>query len=220
MKPVVKVSLTALLLLGLSTSACTKKDEVAILHQEVTMLAKYYAPKLDVLDQRVQAIFKRGSSIPANLPGIDAVGQRLTEARDTLVQLRSSVTPGPDRKSAVEKDADKAASERRVHDLEKLLHDMDGAMDRGLTVIHDDLYAVESWIANYDRQVVAQTAGEPQQSAAPPASSPSTTGQPTASPGPTAPAGQPPPAGSAAAPAPAPAVQGPAPARPARGSAR
>ena len=52
---------------------------------EAATLAKYYAPRLEALNRRVETIFKRGSTIPANLPGIDAVGQRLTEARDLLV---------------------------------------------------------------------------------------------------------------------------------------
>src|SRR5688572_2985729 len=84
-------------------SACGKKSNVPVLKQEATTISKYYAPKLERLDARVQTIFKRGSSIPGNLPGIEDVGKRLQEARDTIVQLRAIVSPGPDQKSAVEK---------------------------------------------------------------------------------------------------------------------
>ena len=146
---------TLLILALASVPACAKHNEVDVLHHEAVATAKFYAPRLDALDARVQAIFKRGSTIPASTPGIDAVGQRLAEARDLIVQMRGLVAPGPDGKSSVEKQADAAAKDRRVVDLEKLEHDTHETLDRGITIINDDLGSVESWIAYFDRQALA-----------------------------------------------------------------
>jgi hypothetical protein len=155
-------------------AACGKKNDVHVLHHEAVTLAKYYAPKLDALDGRVQAIFKRGSNIPGNLPGIEAVGRRLQEARDTIVQLRGILGPGPDQKSAVEKQADAAAKDGKVTELQKLVHDTELTIDRGLTVINDDLNAVEEWIANYDRRTLAlaQAPATPAEAPPPPTPAP------------------------------------------------
>jgi hypothetical protein len=194
------------LLATASLGACAKKNDVATLRHEAVSVAKYYAPKLDALDARVQTIFKRGSTIPANLPGIDVVGQNLTRARDTIIQLRGVVGPGADGKSAVEKQADAAAKERKVEDLEKLTHDTEVMLERGLTVINDDLSSVESWIAQYDNHVLATIPARP---TPPPGSAPApvtegagTTGQP--------PGAAPAPGGAPAQPAP----PAPAPAHP------
>jgi hypothetical protein len=185
-----KVHLLATVLAVLS--ACGKKNDVHVLHHEAITLAKYYAPKLDALDGRVQAIFTRGSTIPGNLPGIEDVGRRLQEARDTLVQLRGIIGPGPDGKSAVEKQADAAAKDSKVPELQKLVHDTHVAIDRGITIINDDLNAVEAWIANYDHKTLA-IAAAPAPAPTEPQPSPETADTPQT--------GQPAPAaGSAAAP--------------------
>jgi hypothetical protein len=190
------------LLASVTAGACAKKNEVATLRHEAVAVAKYYSPKLDALDARVQSIFKRGATIPANLPGIDAVGAKLTAARDNLIQLRGIVSPGPDGKSAVEKQAQAAADGRKVEDLEKLIHDTETTLEHGVTMINDDLQSVEGWISLYDNKALSMTAP----AAAPmnaPGTSPSATGQPPAS-GQTAPAGQGAPA-AAQPPVPAPA---------------
>lgn len=139
-----------ILLIGLLV-ACGKSNDVQTLHHEAVELATYYQPRLDAADKRVQSIFKRGTTIPANLPGIEEVGKRLTEARDTLIQLRGIVAKGPDGKSAVEKQADAAAKDGKVDDLEKLVEDTETTLERGLRIINDDLYSVESWISQYDQ---------------------------------------------------------------------
>lgn len=136
-------------------AACGKHNDAHVLQEEAVTLAKYYQPKLDTLDQRVQAIFKRGSTIPGNLPGIEDVGKRLQEARDTIVKLRGIIGAGPDGKSAVEKQAEAAAKDNKVADLQKLVHDTEVEIDRGVTIINDDLDSVEAWIANYDRKTLA-----------------------------------------------------------------
>lgn len=228
-----KALLLAALLVALP--ACARKNDVASLQHEAVAVATFYAPKLDGLDQRVQAIFKRGTTIPANLPGIDAVGAKLTEARDLIIQLRGIVAPGADGKSAVEKQAQAAAKENRVEDLEKLIHDTHVTLERGLIVINDNLASVESWIAQFDRNALASVPAvdipnQPTQpsSPAPPTSDIPEQGatpeqpmrqNPAAPSAPNAPAGArpttPPPARPAPAPAPAPARAQPAPAQPA-----
>jgi hypothetical protein len=155
---------TTLLVIALALfSACGKKNDVAILKEEATTIARYYQPKLDDLDQRVQAIFKRGSTIPGNLPGIKEVGERLQQARDTLVQMRGIVAPGPDGKSAVEKMAEDAAKQNNAANLRKLIHDTESTLVAGVTTINDNLTSVESWIAYYDRQALAMPIAKPEQ---------------------------------------------------------
>jgi hypothetical protein len=163
-----------LFLLAVAAS-CGKPNEAALLEQEAVSLAKYYQPKLDSLDQRVQAIFKRGTTIPANLPGIDEVGKRLSEARDGIIQLRGIIGPGPDGKSAVEKQAQTAAKDHKIEDLEKLVHDTEVALDHGVTVVNDDLDAVEGWIAQYDRTAAVTPA---EQKPTPQAPTPAPTPEP------------------------------------------
>jgi hypothetical protein len=153
-----------LLLIGV-LAACGKSNDVSTLHEEAVQTAAYYQPRLDAVDKRVQAIFKRGTTIPANLPGIEEVGKRLTEARDTILQLRGIISKGPDGKSAVEKQADLAAKEGKVVDLDKLVQDTEETLDHGLRVINADLDSVESWIALYDQGINKQ---EPTAAAPPP----------------------------------------------------
>lgn len=173
--------------------ACGKPNDVKQLEEEAVVVVKSYPDKLDAVDRRVQSIFKRGTTIPANLPGIEEVGKRLTEARDTIIQLRGIVMPGPDGKSAVEKQVAAAAKDRKVDDLRKLIHDTEMTMNNGLRVINDDLDSVESWIALYD-QGLAKEGKAP----AAPVAEPPPAGQASPPPTETAPpnAGQ----GSAAAP--------------------
>src|SRR5262245_509853 len=112
-----------LLVVLAALAACSKKNDVHVLQEEAVTLAKHYGPEIDRLDARVLAIFKRGDKIPGNLPGIEDVGRRLQEARDTIVQLRGIVGKGPDGSSAVEKQAEVLAKEASVDKLQKLVHD-------------------------------------------------------------------------------------------------
>jgi hypothetical protein len=150
--------IVALVALASTLAACGKKNDVPILQHEVSALAKYYEPKLDVLDARIKTIMDRGQTIPADFPGVKEVGQRLQEARDTLVRLRGVVGPGPDQKSAVEKQADAAAKDGKVLELRKLLHDTKELLNEGMTLIQTNLVAVETWIHLYDHKMLAMAA--------------------------------------------------------------
>jgi hypothetical protein len=144
-------------------ASCAKPNDIKTLHQETLVTEAYYKAELEQLDKRVQAIFKRGTTIPANLPGIEDVGKRLTEARDTLVQLKQiAYNPGPDGKTALEKQADDAAKKRSVDQLAKLNYDTERALADGTLIIRDDLSTVENWIALYD-QGINRTGPAPQQ---------------------------------------------------------
>ena len=160
-----------LLVLAVALAACGNKNDLPILQHEAATLAKFYKPRLDTLDPRVQAIMVRGRTIPADFPGVKEVGMQVQEARDTIVQLKGIVQPGPDQKSALEKQADAAAKAGKLADLQKLLHDTEAMLQRGMTIILDDLSAVEGWIAQYDRKLLAMA--------------------PPAAPGPEQPSGQP-----------------------------
>jgi len=190
----------------ISLAACGKPNDVKTLHHEAIVVAQAYQTQLLELDHRLNEIFKRGTTIPGNLPGIEVVTPRLTEARDGINQLRQIVgMPGDKDKSAVEKQADEAAKNRKVADLEKLIHDTERTLGEGTTIIRADLTTVENWIAQYDqgtnRVGGAQPAAPQPEGGQPPAPAPQV--PPPGNPG--APAGTPPapPAPSGAQPAPA-----------------
>lgn len=152
--------------------ACGKKNDAPILQHEAASLAKYYVPKLDAIDQRIQDIMKRGQAIPATFPGVKEVGLQLQEARDMSARLRGIVASGPgDQKSAVEKQAEAAAKEGNLASLRKLVHDTEQTLDHGVTVILANLEGVESWLHHYDHKTLAM---------APPAKPDEQAGQPPA----------------------------------------
>lgn len=157
--------------------ACRSNNDAAILEHEAFDLAKYYWPKVEALEQRVQTVYKRAQTIPDTAPGMADVGKRWGEARDAVVQLKGLVSPGPDGKSSVEKQAMAAAKNENIVELQKLVHDTESTMERGLTVINDQIGAVESWIADYERVA-----------AAPPAKKSGESASPTQTPAPTQPA--------------------------------
>jgi hypothetical protein len=151
-----------LLVMLLALGACGKKNDLPILQHEAGTLAKYYQPKLEELDQRIQAIMKRGQTIPADFPGVKEVGLQLQEARDQVAKLRGVVgSPSSGQKSAVESQADAAAKDGKIADLRKLLHDTELMLDHGMTLITSDLDAVESWIYHYDHKTLAMNTASP-----------------------------------------------------------
>jgi hypothetical protein len=180
--------------------ACGKPNDIKTLHHEAEVVTQYYRPRLDSLDKRVQNIFKRGTTIPANLPGIEEVGKKLTEARDSIAQLRGIVGQ-TDKDSPVIKQADQAAKDRKIDDLEKLVFDTEKTMEEGTTVVQDDLYSVESWIALYDQGINRAEGEMPMPPPPPPPDQtqpvqppPAGTAPTGAAPAAPAPAGSPPPA--------------------------
>jgi hypothetical protein len=190
-----------LLLLALaSLPACTKKNDAETLRHEAIALAKFYSPRLDALQQRVTEIIHRGGSIPATAPGVADLNALLGEASESIVQMRGIVAPGPDGKSAVEKQADAAARDGKIMDLRKLVHDTESTLERRVTIIDSQLSSVESWISYFQNEALAGMDRAGEQPLQPPmaaTTSPSTTGQPPAAaqPTPAAPGGaQPPPA--------------------------
>jgi len=156
----------AFLLALLAVTACRSSDDSAILEHEAVALSKYYWPRLEAVEPRLQQLYKRGQTIPETVPGFAEVGKRYSEAREAFVQLKNLIGPGPDGKSSVERQAAAAAKDDRVESLEKLIHETESSLESGLTVINEDLSSVESWIAEYDR-VAALTPPPPPAAPAP-----------------------------------------------------
>jgi hypothetical protein len=169
-----------------AVSACGKHNDVAILQHEAVSLATYYQARLDLFEKRVTAIMQRDLKIPGDFPGLKEAGGLLREANDTLQQLKGIVGKGADGKSEAEKQADALAKQGKAEDLEKLVHDTEDAIARGITVINGDLDAVESWVAQYDRKLLAAQALQVAQS------SPAGSEPPAPEPQATPPAAQPP----------------------------
>ena len=149
-------------------AACGKKNDVAVLEHEALMLQKYYKPKFEALDARMQEIFKEGKTIPGTAPGVDLVGQRLQEARAELDKLKSIVNPPPPRpgeekkptaddKSVLEQQAETLAKEGKTEELEKLVHDTETTFNRGITLVNDSFDTVEGWVVQYKTKTLAMS---------------------------------------------------------------
>lgn len=144
-----------MVIVALVLSACGKQNDVPILEKEAVTLVKHYQPKVEKLLQRLDELFKKGERIPDTVPAVQDVALRWAEARDLTTKLNGIVGKGPDGKSAVEKQAEALAKENKVEDLRKLVHDTRVTLENGITAIQANLGAVESWIAQYDRQAMA-----------------------------------------------------------------
>jgi len=107
--------------------ACGQGNDIAALQHEAVTLTKYYRPKLESLDKRIGAIFDRGKTIPGNLPGIQDVGRRLQEARETLTKLHELVEGTPTTPS-LDKQAEAAAKEGNALELEKIVDESEEAL--------------------------------------------------------------------------------------------
>ena len=138
-------------------AACCNKNYFPVLQHEAVTLAKYYQPKLDAIDARITAIMKRGEKIPGDLPGIKEVGGKLKDARDEAVKLRG-IVGSSGQKSAVETQADAAAKDGKLANLQKLVHDTEGTLTEGITLITTNLDAVETWLYHYDHNTLAMAA--------------------------------------------------------------
>ena len=138
--------------------ACGQQNDIDSLEHEAVAIAQYYQPKVDQLGTRLDAIFARGQKIPGNLPGIQDVGRRLQEARAELEKLRGIVGKDPKqptKPSPLEQQTKAAANEGNAEELEKLVDEANEELAAGVTILNDDLTAAESWIAQYDRGMLA-----------------------------------------------------------------
>ena len=71
---------------------------------------------------------------------------------------------------SLDKQAEAAAKEGNALELEKIVDESEEALATGVTVVNDDLDAGESWLAQYDRGMLATAApapAQPTESAAP-----------------------------------------------------
>lgn len=138
------------------TPACGKQNDAHTLEHEAVALAKHYRPKVQALDHRAQTIFERGRQIPGNLPDVPELGRRLQEARDTIILLKNIVDPKESPKEpALEQQAEAAAKDKRIAELQKLVHDSEVTLDRGVTIVNANLDTLEAWFDQYDRKTLA-----------------------------------------------------------------
>src|ERR1700733_14208000 len=135
------------LILVLALTACEKTNDVAALRDEATTVAKYYQPKVDELNHRIEMIFQHGKTIPAGLLGIKDTSAVLEKARSKLVEMHKAVTPGPDGKSSIEAQADTAAKSGNQMELEKLIDDSQETLEVDATETADALATVEAWLS-------------------------------------------------------------------------
>jgi hypothetical protein len=159
----------AVLILLLSITACEKTNDVARLRDEATIVAKYYQPRLDELNHRIEMIFQHGKVIPAGLPGIKETSAVLEKARAKLVELRKAAMPQGDGKSSIEAQAETAAKAGSALELERIVDDAQEELDAGSTEVNDELSTVEAWLAQAEANAAAAPAVKPPAADATPA---------------------------------------------------
>ncbi len=131
--------------------ACGKQNDVAVLEHEAASLATYYQPKVHSLDERLKDLLKRGEKIP----GVEDVVMRAQEARTTINTLRG-IVGDPGQESPLAKQAESVAKEGKVEELERLVHDNETALSRGVLVVNSNLDTVEGWMDQYQTKTLAK----------------------------------------------------------------
>jgi len=141
----------ALLLTSLVLGACEKSNDITQLHEEAVATAKYYGPRVDDMMKRRDAIFQRGRNVPGNLPDVPDIVKLIGEAGDKINEMHGIASPGPDGKSAIEKQADGFLKDGKIEELGKLIDDSHEKLDDDWTVANDDLSKVEGWLWQYEQ---------------------------------------------------------------------
>jgi hypothetical protein len=158
----------ALLLISLVLGACEKSNDITQLHEDAIATAKWYAPRVDDMMKRREAIYQRGRSVPGNLPDVPEVVKRINEAGEKLNEMKAIVTPGSDGKSPLEKQADQLQKDGKIDELRTLADENEEKLDEDWTVVNDDLTHVEGWLWHYEQAhtpVAPEPVGPPQPTA-------------------------------------------------------
>ena len=148
-------------LIVLALASCAKPDDTATLRDEAVAVAKYYRPAVDALHKRGLAIVERGGKLGVNLPGSDVATRQLTLAGGQLNELNNLVTPGPDGKSAIEKQADAAAKDGKVGELQKLIDESNEKLEDGTRLVGQELNVAENWLLRAETLKAAAAANTP-----------------------------------------------------------
>jgi hypothetical protein len=145
----------------LALASCAKPDDTATLRDEAVAVATYYRPAVDALHKRGLAIVERGGKLGVNLPGSDVATRQLTLAGSQLSELNNLVTPGADGKSAIEKQADAAAKDGKVAELQKLIDESTEKLDDGTRLVGQELNIAENWLLHAETLKAAAAANTP-----------------------------------------------------------
>jgi hypothetical protein len=146
MKPITAVLMTSLVL-----GACEKSNDITQLHEQAISVAKYFGPRVDDLAKRRDAIFQRGRNVPGNLPDVPEIVKLIGESSDKIKEMQGIASPGPDGKSAIEKQADGFLKDAKPDELGKLIDDSQEKLDEDWTIANDDLNKVEGWLWAYEQ---------------------------------------------------------------------
>jgi hypothetical protein len=120
--------------------ACSKRNDVPVLQEDAVAIAKYYAPQNDAFQRRLDALLRQAQGLPSVPP------QPIAEVREKLSELVK-------RDSEVAHDADAIAKDEKLPEADKLaklsqlVEETTKRNEEDGTVIHDDLTALEGWVA-------------------------------------------------------------------------
>ena len=164
--------LNVLLMTSLVLGACEKSDNVTQLHEQAIAIGKTYAPRVDELAKRRDSIFQRGKNVPGNLPDVPEIVRLIGEAGDKITEMKGIT-------SAIDKQADDAAKNKKVDELQKLIDESHEKLETDETVANEDLTRVEGWLWQYE-QGRGTSAAPPKEIPVP---TPNETGEPPAAAG-------------------------------------
>jgi hypothetical protein len=136
-------------------AACEKPNDIAALQDQATITAKFYQPKLEELNHRIQAIAVRGKALPTGLAGVSDASRLLSDAGRRLMASREVVAAGADGKSKLEKEAAELAKAGDLSALEKRVDEASEELEENTRVANDELLSVESWLTLAETQPAA-----------------------------------------------------------------
>ncbi len=161
----------------LGAAGCEKSPDLGHVQEETLEIVKWHATEVEVLQRRADALMQRGRTLGGDAAGIAEAGRLLSEARQSLDQLRALLTSS----SSVMSTAVKSGN------IEEVQHSSDEMLEKleaGEVAVKANLAAVESWLMNAENHAMA--AAPPPVPSAPPVVD--ETAVPPPPPAPTAPA--------------------------------
>src|SRR6185312_13106109 len=125
---------------------CSKPNDTATLHDEVVAINNYYQPWVDAANKRGLALIERGGKLGVAMPGSEIASRSIQMAGQQLAELKNMTTPGADGKSALVKEADAAAKDGKVVELQKLADESQEKLEVGTRTIAQELNVAENWL--------------------------------------------------------------------------
>jgi hypothetical protein len=149
------IRLTPILFVLASVSGCEKPNNTPALHDEAVAIGHYYRPAVETLNARGEDIVKRGGKLGGAMTGGENASRAISMAGQQLAELRGLVMPGPDGKSQIEKEADAAAKDGKIADLNKLIGESNEKLEVGTRVITSELNIAETWLITAESRKLA-----------------------------------------------------------------